>query len=1386
MRRLGALLLPLVASSSVDWVRGDTITVPTDHATVQAALDASLPGDQIVLLAGVYSENLIFGGKPVTLRSADPTSAATVAATVVDGGHAGPVVIFFDGEGRNSVLDGLTIRNGATSSNGGGIRIVQSSPTIRRCVIQGNTAAFSGGGIYVDGTLAAPLIEQSEIVANTATSQQGGGVAVNGASPVISRNNVHGNIAAFGGGLRLRNSSALVTNNAIHANVATTNGGAIYSDASPSAVVRSNTIIQNSCASGAGGIRSSGGSPTVVQCILWGNGDDLSNSTATYSDVEDGDPGAGNISLDPDLARGDFHLSPTSPCVNRGDPGYATGLGDTDFDGDPRVLNGRVDIGADEVDLGAGVTLTVGNVPEGYLQVFVSPPDLFDESYGITPFVRNYDLGTLASLSVPAVSQRFFVRWVLDGVPQPLGQVTIQVEMNQAHEAIAKFVPGGTLLVRPDVGGDFTTIQAAIDASTDGDIIVVRPATYTERINFLGKAIVVQSMDPGDAAVVAATIVDGQAGGHVVTFNHGEGTESILRGVTITNGRATGSANCDSDTLTDAANVPCGGGVYAFTNVDTFTSPTVEHCVIRNNAATGGGGGVFLKFGSARLFGNVIEWNTATFGAGVATSDISGNTQHNPVLEGNRIRNNRANTNGGGVFLTSRAAAVIRSNIVAQNRAADNGGGGIYHQANAATIKYCTVADNVGGGIRRPFGTAQVGNSIILGNGDDLSNITSTYCNVGNGDAGQGNISVDPQFVDPDSGVYNLVPTSPCIDAGQPGLFVLPTELDIDREPRVAGQRLDMGADEVTSSTAASILWLTSTPDSGVQISYAPPDEDALGPGLTPFYRAFVSTPAAPLVTLSAPRSTASGGFYRWVLDEQLMPVGQAELLLLMNQNHVARAEYNPLLLVQSNIESLPVIVSPADLSGQSQGTVPLTLTYDAGTAVAVEAPIEAGEPLVNLVAWYVDGDRADRDADTSVLMSKSRRVAVVYATPPHQLTVGATLPVSIQTGIEDVNGQRAGIPLPSFTRTFHEGVEVELSAPLEWCTSAFQHWLVDGIASEPGKNTAVVTMDADRAATAVYSDAGPDCDANGVPDLCDLGSGSATDCNHNDVLDACDILAGKSVDCDHNGLPDECEADSDMDGVSDPCDNCPLVVNADQADNDGDGTGNVCDNDDDNDGVPDAMDGCPLLTVFSSSGCGGAAIAVAPCADADRDAVCDEDDNCPDAENPAQADGDNDGVGNLCDNCMVVYNPDQADSNGDGVGDACEPPPAELDTDQDGVVDEEDNCPDVANNDQSDLDGDEVGDLCDDTPGTTIIDTDADGVTDEDDNCPTAANADQVDSDENGVGDACDEPEPGREDAGLGRICGNGVCGAVGTLGLWLPAVGLWLTRSAMRRRVR
>ncbi|MCD5401321.1 right-handed parallel beta-helix repeat-containing protein [candidate division NPL-UPA2 bacterium] len=192
-------------------------------------------------------------------------------------------------------------------------------------------------------------------------------------------------------------------------------------------------------------------------------------------------------------------------------------------------------------------------------------------------------------------------------------------------------VVAGAIILRPapviSVPGDYPTIQAAIDAAEDGDVIVVEPGTYRENIDFMGKAITLRSTAPDDPEVVAATIINGGNNGSVVTFRTGETAESVLSGFTITGG---------SGTLVMRKGIGgyLGGGILVM-----MASPTIKNNTITGNTAQDGGGGIaVLDDSSPTIKNNTITGNTA-WGAGDEIAVI-GNSF--PTLTGNTITGNLA------------------------------------------------------------------------------------------------------------------------------------------------------------------------------------------------------------------------------------------------------------------------------------------------------------------------------------------------------------------------------------------------------------------------------------------------------------------------------------------------------------------------------------------------------------------------------------------------------------------------------------------------------------------------------------------------------------------------------------------------------------------------
>lgn len=116
----------------------ETLDVPGEFPTIQAAIDAAVAGDEVVIADGVYmgpgNRNISFQGKPITVRSANGAMNCTIDAEGVARGF-----VFDQGETPDAKLLGLTITNGFAAS-GGAIMMTESFPTIESCRFVANTA----------------------------------------------------------------------------------------------------------------------------------------------------------------------------------------------------------------------------------------------------------------------------------------------------------------------------------------------------------------------------------------------------------------------------------------------------------------------------------------------------------------------------------------------------------------------------------------------------------------------------------------------------------------------------------------------------------------------------------------------------------------------------------------------------------------------------------------------------------------------------------------------------------------------------------------------------------------------------------------------------------------------------------------------------------------------------------------------------------------------------------------------------------------------------------------------------------------------------------------------------------------------------------------------
>jgi hypothetical protein len=291
-----------------------------------------------------------------------------------------------------------------------------------------------------------------------------------------------------------------------------------------------------------------------------------------------------------------------------------------------------------------------------------------------------------------------------------------------------------------------TNIQQAVDASAPSDLIVVSNGVYA------GPLVITQPVIVFAFSGAQFTVIDGYGTNQCVWMTN----NARLYGFTITNGSAQN-----------------GGGVWcASSNV------FVTNCVIMGNFASNEGGGVW----GGTLGRCTLSGNSAGSGGGAAYA----------LVENSIVMNNTSvASGGGGVF-----QCALNNCLLTGNSANTNAGGGAF----GGMLSNCTLSENQansGGGAH----SAQLNNCIIYLNnapsGENTTNCTLNYCcTLPLPDTGTGNIDLDPVFVDVVGGNFRLQYTSPCINAGSNALVVDPQDLDLDRNPRISGGRVDMGAYE--------------------------------------------------------------------------------------------------------------------------------------------------------------------------------------------------------------------------------------------------------------------------------------------------------------------------------------------------------------------------------------------------------------------------------------------------------------------------------------------------------------------------------------------------------------------------------------------------------------
>ncbi|MHC4743899.1 MAG: right-handed parallel beta-helix repeat-containing protein, partial [Planctomycetota bacterium] len=594
-------------------IYGVTITVdgdgPADHTSIQDAIDAAVSGThQIEVRPGTYNEAIDFKGKAIRLYSTDGPDVTTIDGT----GHY-HVVQCVTGEGPSTVLEGFTITGGNATgggahATGGGMLIRSSSPAVTHCIFIDNKAI------------------------------QGGAMSVrHDARPMVSNCLFIGNSASSGGGAVYSWSERYDANGALEC-----------------APVLTNCTFSNNSAAHGAGIYSPWSYPTLTNCIFWGDTPDEilgDTATVTYSNVQGGSAGAGNIEVDPhfmDPAEGDF-LPGAVECVDAGDNSAVPPGVTTDVRGKSR---------------------------------FADDPNIPDTGSGTSPIV---DMGACERqpddvLSTLTVDD--------DG---PAGFSSIQEAIDYATDRDLIQVRPGTYFESIDFKGKAVTL-----ISTDGPDLTI--------IDGNGANHVVQCVSGEDLDTILEgfTISGGDANLSVPDVNNYSGGGMFCQNSSPT------VSNCRFEYNSAEGR---GGGMYNLNN----SSPRIMNCIFKSNTSFEGAGMANEMNSNPTVINCIFSNNVPVSMAGGMLNDSSEpnisectfsdevggmyNWMSNVTVTGCTFRDNISNEGGeGGGIFNYRSNLEVTDCVFSNNKVSMRSGGiTCQGETEDCIIKGCTFIGNSAG-----------------------------------------------------------------------------------------------------------------------------------------------------------------------------------------------------------------------------------------------------------------------------------------------------------------------------------------------------------------------------------------------------------------------------------------------------------------------------------------------------------------------------------------------------------------------------------------------------------------------------------------------------------------------------------------------------------------
>ncbi len=367
----------VTGNSSAAGDGGGVINDAFDHGSATLEIDGCTISDNSASCAGGFCPN------GAGIRNVSGT--VTVTNSMITGNHAG-----YEGGGigntGNVTLTNTIVSGNSAGSHGGGISSSTGTLTVDGSSVSNNTAGGAGGGIFNDysGT---PTVIDSTISGNSSVDGGGGidNLARNPGLLTVFGSTISGNSysqADQGGGGIANSGDAIVVDSTISGNSGPNYGGGIV-NLSYSLVVKDCTFADNSAGSGGAIFNWTGGTTQIANTVLkaGASGGTLFNNSGAITSLGynvAGDGGGGFLTATGDRTNTDPMLGPLqsnggptfthallpgSPAIDAGDPAFDPNAfnpplsDDQRGSGFPRIVNGRIDVGAFELQ-GSGTTTT--------------------------------------------------------------------------------------------------------------------------------------------------------------------------------------------------------------------------------------------------------------------------------------------------------------------------------------------------------------------------------------------------------------------------------------------------------------------------------------------------------------------------------------------------------------------------------------------------------------------------------------------------------------------------------------------------------------------------------------------------------------------------------------------------------------------------------------------------------------------------------------------------------------------------------------------------------------------------------------------------------------------------------------------------------------------